>query len=107
MTGHNEMRLAKHLPASTAWLFPEYELESVGLDSHSGVIMERLLDRGTWAQVRWLFAADGEERVAAWVQRHGYRLLSKRSFALWRLVLGITDYDAPRWAVEAREMEPW
>ena len=107
VTGHDEMQLAKGLPASTAWLFPEYEFDSVGLESHSGVIMERLLDRGTWDQVRWLFAAYGEERVATWVQKHGYRLLSKRSFALWRLALDITDFHAPEWAIEAREMEPW
>jgi hypothetical protein len=45
--------------------------------------------------------------VAAWVQRHGFRLLSKRSFALWRLALGIVDYQAPEWAVAAKEMEAW
>jgi hypothetical protein len=45
--------------------------------------------------------------VAAWVRRHGFRLLSKRSFALWRLALDISDYHAPDWAVAAKEMEPW
>ena len=73
----------------------------------NNLIMERLLERGTWDQVRWLFAAYGEDRVAAWVQRHGFRLLSRRSFALWRLALDITDFDAPEWAIEARKMEPW
>ena len=46
------------------------------------MIIERLLERGTWEQVRWLYAVYGEERVAERAQRHGYRLLSKRSFAL-------------------------
>jgi hypothetical protein len=107
VTGDHKMQLVEGLPASTAWLFPEYEFESVGLESHSGVIMERLLERGTWEQVRGLFAAYGEDRVATWVQRHGFRLLSKRSFALWRLALDITEFDAPEWAIEARKMEPW
>jgi hypothetical protein len=71
----------------------------MGLESHSGVIMERLLERGTWEQVRWLFAVFGGERVASWVQRHGLRLLSKRSFALWRLTLGVKDFYAPGWAI--------
>jgi len=95
------------LPADTAWLFPEYDFEAIDLEHHGGVIIERLLERGTWEQVRWLFATYGEERVAGWVRRHGFRLLSKRSFALWRLVLGITDYVAPEWAVEARRAEAW
>jgi hypothetical protein len=107
VTREREAQPKEGLPGSTAWLFPEYEFESIGLEGHSGVIMERLLDRGTWDQVRWLFATYGEDRVASWVQRHGFRLLSKRSFALWRLALDITDFHAPKWAIEARDMEPW
>lgn len=98
---------ANHLPADTAWLFPEYDFESVDTEHHSGVIIERLLERGTWEQLRWLFGAYGEDRVAEWVQRHGFRLLSKRSFALWCLALGVTDYASPAWAIEARSMEVW
>jgi len=98
---------ANRLPADSAWLFPEYDFESMDLERHSGAIIERVLERGTWEQARWLFATYGEGRVAAWVRRHGFRLLSKRSFALWRLALGITDYVAPEWAVEARGAEPW
>ena len=58
-------------------------------------------------QLRWLFAHYGEQYVADWVRQHGFRLLSKRSFALWRLALGVVDYVAPEWAVEAKEMSIW
>jgi len=95
------------LPTDSAWLFPEYDFEEMDRERHRGVIIERVLERGTWQQTRWLFATYGEAEVADWVRRHGFRLLSKRSFALWRLALGISDYDAPDWAVEAKEMEPW
>jgi hypothetical protein len=98
---------AQRLPSDSAWLFPEYDFQAMDLEQHSGVIIERVLERGTWEQARWLFATYGEARVAAWVQQHGFRLLSGRSFALWRLALGITDYVAPAWAVEARRMDPW
>ena len=98
---------ANRLPADSAWLFPEYDFESMDLERHSGAIIERVLERGTWEQARWLFTTYGEQCVAAWVRRHGFRLLSKRSFALWRLVLGITDYTAPEWAVEWRSADPW
>jgi hypothetical protein len=95
------------LPSDSAWLFPEVDVDSLELERHSGVIIERLLERGTWEQVRWLFDTYGEDRVAGWVHRHGFRLLSKRSFALWRLVLGIKEYVAPEWAREVRRMEAW
>jgi hypothetical protein len=97
----------KQIPADSAWLFPEYEFESINLDNHQGVIIERILERGSWKQISWLFETYGENRVAEWVRKHGYRLLSKRSFALWRLTLRINDYNAPAWAVAAKEMEPW
>ena len=104
---YDPVSVTHRLPSDSAWLFPEYDFEAMDLERHSGVIIERVLERGTWEQTRWLFATYGEECVAAWVQRHGFRLLSKRSFALWRLALGITDYVAPVWAMEAQRMEAW
>ena len=85
-------------------MFPEYDFEAVDLEHHRGVIIERILERGTWEQLRWLFATYDEDEVAAWVRRHGFRLLSRRSFALWRLVLYVTDYEAPPWA---KAMQAW
>ena len=95
------------MPADAAWLFPEYDFESVSLASHRGVIIERILERGTWEQLRWLFAVVGEKVAAEWVRHHGFRLLTKRSFALWRLALGVGEFEAPDWAMRARAMEAW
>jgi hypothetical protein len=95
------------LPADAAWLFPEYDFSSVNLKTHRGVIIERILERGTWEQLRWLFAVVGEKTAAEWVRRHGFRLLTKRSFALWRLALDVGKFEAPDWAIRARAMEAW
>ena len=95
------------LPADAAWLFPEYDFDTMDAESHKSVIIERVLERGTWEQLRWLFVTYGEASVAEWVRRHGFRLLSRRSFALWRLALGVSDYVAPEWAIVAKGMEPW
>ena len=108
MKSANSLTLAaNHLPANTAWLFPEYDFEAMDLERHRGVIIERILERGTWDQLGWLFATYSEDNVAEWTRQHGFRLLSKRSFALWRLALGISDYEAPEWAVAAKRMEAW
>lgn len=98
---------SKGLPPDTSWLFPEYKFETMGLESHAAVIIERILERGSWAQLRWLFNYYGESRVADWLRQHGFRSLSQRSFSLWRLALGVTDYVAPEWAVKAKEMSIW
>jgi hypothetical protein len=95
------------LPTDSAWLFPEYTFAEIDQERHRGVIIERFLERGTWEQTRWLFATYGEATVADWVRQHGFRLLSRRSFALWRLALDVSDYHAPDWAVAAKATEPW
>ncbi|NOY60102.1 MAG: hypothetical protein GXO75_14400 [Calditrichaeota bacterium] len=96
-----------HLPTDTAWLFPEYDFQLMDLGEHRGLIIERILEKGSWEQLSWLFATFSEENVADWVRQHGFRLLSKRSFALWRLVLQIENFQAPDWAVLVKEMEQW
>jgi hypothetical protein len=95
------------LPADSDWLFPEYDFEKINLESHRGVIIERILEKGSWAQIRWLFTTFSEAKVTLWVRQHGFRLLSRRSFALWRLVLDVSDYHAPEWAVEAKAEDVW
>lgn len=94
-------------PADMEWLFPEYHFQEMNLADHASVIIERVLEKGNWEQLRWLFATYGEAEAASWVRKHGFRLLSKRSFALWRLALNVTDFDAPDWAIAAKEMEPY
>jgi hypothetical protein len=89
------------------WLFPEYVFEQMGLESHQNIIIERILEKGSWEQVRWLFNVYGKDAVTQWVRKHGFRLLSKRSFALWKLTLDIRDFEAPEWARLAKAEDPW
>ncbi len=92
------------LPQSSQWLFPEYDFAQMMPDEFAGVIIERILDRGSWQEVNWLFERYGEHRLTEWVRAHGFRLLSPRSFALWRLNLNITEFVAPEWAQQAKAM---
>lgn len=96
------------MPADMAWLFPEYSFATMDVQTHRGVIIERVLERGSGEQLKWLFTTYGETAVAEWVAKRGFRLLSKRSFALWRLVLNVETYVAPDWAIAAkRSTESW
>ncbi len=42
------------LPVSSEWLFPEYDFARMNTEEYAGVIIERILDRGSWAEIRWL-----------------------------------------------------
>lgn len=82
------------LPADAAWLLPAYDFDTMDPQHHRSAIIERVLERGTWEQLRWLFVTYGEASVAEWVRRHGFRLFYRRSLALWRLALGATEHVA-------------
>jgi hypothetical protein len=107
LSEENLLFAENNLPRDSAWLFPEYEFELMNLKDHQGVLIEQILERGSWDQVRWLFRIYGEKAISDWLRKHGFRLLSKRSFALWRLTLGINDNNAPAWSITAKQMEPW
>ena len=91
------MTTRQHLPDSTAWLFPEYNFAKMNSRTHRHVIIERILERGSWSEVNWLFATYGEQAIRAWLRQWGLRALSRRSFALWRLVLNVKRFYAPAW----------
>ena len=92
------MELAPNgLPQSSEWLFPEYEFARMNPDDYAGVVIERILDRGSWAEIRWLLDRYGERAIARWVREHGYRRLDRRAFTYWRDMLGIKRYKVPPW----------
>ncbi|MBI2976450.1 MAG: hypothetical protein HYY33_05815, partial [Chloroflexi bacterium] len=81
--------LANGLPADSQWLFPEYDFGLMNTEQFAGVIIERVLERGSIAQTRWLLGCYGKRRIAAWVRRYGYRRLSHKVSEYWRWVFGI------------------
>lgn len=85
------------LPVSSEWLFPEYDFARMEPTEYAGVIIERILDRGSWAEIRWLVDTYGKRGIAQWVRAHGYRRLDPRAFNYWRTMLGIKRYQVPPW----------
>lgn len=81
-------QISHRLPAGALRLFPHHP-EPPGLDEHPDFVIERLLDEGDSADLRWLVARFGEARLRQWVAEHGGRRLSRRSRALWSLALGV------------------
>lgn len=73
-------------PAHALRLFPGSD-ES-GLEPASPHVIARLLEDGDGRDLAWLTSAVPEERLGAWLERHGGRQLSRRSRAFWEVVLG-------------------
>lgn len=85
------------LPADSAWLFPEYDFATMTPRRFANVVIERVLERGSVIQVRWLIQYYGTRTITAWVRRYGYRRLSHKVFEYWRWVFGIKRYHRPPW----------
>jgi len=85
------------LPASSEWLFPEYDFARMNTQKYESVIIERVLARGSWVEIRWLLDTYGKRGIAKWVRAHGYRRLDPRAFNYWRNMLGIKRYTVPPW----------
>lgn len=85
------------LPQSSQWLFPEYDFARMRADKYSGVIMERIINRGSWAEIRWMLDTYSKREIAKWIRAYGYRRLDRRAFAYWCMMLGIKRYKVPPW----------
>jgi len=97
--------ITAEIPASTRWLFPEYNFDRMNAEEFFPVIVERILNRGSWAEIRWLLDRYEKDRIAAWVQRHGYRRLDKRALHYWCWMLGIREVHKPPWETESQAIQ--
>jgi hypothetical protein len=70
-------------------------------------IVARLLEDGDHADLAWLCGLLGEPAMAAWLERHGARRLSRRSLAFWAVLLDRPALRPERLPALARRMELW
>jgi hypothetical protein len=81
------------LPAGARRLFPHYD-QPLPAEA-AGLVIARLLEDGDRQDLRWLFQHFGHPRLAAWVDRHGARQLSRRSLSFWCTTLGLSSSELP------------
>ncbi|MBN1887564.1 MAG: hypothetical protein JW850_06225 [Thermoflexales bacterium] len=79
------------IPVSLRPYFQEYVLEELDPERSAFTIIERTLAWGELAELRWLFARYGEERLAEWMRQAGWRCLPRRRFKYWSCFFGQSD----------------
>ena len=79
--------MTDELPRDARRLFAHYDEPARLPDRSPTLVLARLMEEGNAADLRWLTSAYAEADLAAWVDAHGDRQLSRRSLALWRLLL--------------------
>ena len=81
------------IPVSLRPVFQEYVLEDLDPERSAFTVIERTLAWGGLAELRWLFARYGRERLAEWVRQAGWRLLPRRRLKHWLCFFELSDYQ--------------
>ncbi|HJS17865.1 MAG TPA: hypothetical protein VJ785_03905, partial [Anaerolineales bacterium] len=53
------------------------------------LIIQRVLEFGTWEEIRWLFKTYRSKRIRLFLRRHGERWLKPVAFNYWRRLPGV------------------
>ena len=75
------------IPTSLAPFLQEYNLELLDRERSAATIIERTLQFGNRAEIRWLFSYYSHERIADWIRHWGNEALPEPHLTFWRLVL--------------------
>jgi hypothetical protein len=94
------------LPASVQRLLSDYDIPAT--PSGPGwerVVIERVMARGTLADMRWLLASFDRDRLAAYLAERGRRVLPPRELRFWATICRVPAAEADSWLHAARERE--
>lgn len=81
------------IPSSLQPFFQEYNLANLRLYKDANLIIQRTLEYGTWAEVRWLFRTYSRQRIQRFLREHGERWLKPATFNYWRKLLCIRRWQ--------------
>jgi hypothetical protein len=79
------------IPSTLAPFFQEYNLLQLNPQRDSATIIERALQFGNRAELRWLFHEYPREQITDWVKRFGRDRLPHPHVDFWRIVLEIQE----------------
>jgi len=78
--------MASSLPARVGRLFSHYDCDRLAR-SNRCFVLARILEYGDSEDFAWLLQSVPETELRQWFETHGYRQLSRRSFAFWHWLL--------------------
>jgi hypothetical protein len=79
------------IPATLAPFFQEYNLQQLDPQRDSATIIERALQFGNRAEIRWLFAQYPRTQIVDWIKRFGKARLPHPHLDFWRMLLEINE----------------
>jgi hypothetical protein len=77
------------IPATLAPFFQEYNLQQLDPQRDAATIIERALQFGNRAEIRWLFAQYSRIQIVDWIEQFGKARLPQPHLDFWRMLLEI------------------
>jgi hypothetical protein len=82
--------LENNIPPTLAPFLQEYDLAQLDAQTSAPLLIERALQYGSRAELRWLFGQYPRSQITAWVKRFGDERLPHPHIDFRRIVLEIT-----------------
>jgi len=79
------------IPQSLAPFFQEYDVKKLTPERDSHTIIERVLQFGNRAELRWLFTVYTQTEISSWVRQFGRDKLPQPHRTFWRIILEINE----------------
>lgn len=77
------------IPRSLAPFFQEYDIAKLVPENDSHTIIERVLQFGNRAEIKWLFTVYTQKQIVSWLARFGAERLPQPHLNFWNFVLGV------------------
>ena len=92
------------IPTTIQTLMWEYSQDEIPSgEKWQSAIIERVMQRGCWEDMRWLLQAYDPERLRAFLERRGRRTLAPRELRFWATICGLPKDQQDTWVHESRE----
>jgi hypothetical protein len=75
------------IPRTLSPFFQEYDFARLNVETAAHTIIERALQFGNRAELRWLFAAYSQAQITDWVRHFGEDRLPQPHRTFWQIVL--------------------
>lgn len=96
--------LSPKIPAGLKPYFQEYDTAQLDFTRDANLIIQRVLEFGTWDEIRWLFETYRSKRIRLFLREHGERWLHPVIFNYWRKLLGLRKWKKSPFPVAKGEL---
>ena len=95
------------IPAALKPYFQEYDITRLNITRDANLIIQRVLEIGTWDELRWLFETYRSKRIRLFLRERGERLLKPVTFTYWRKLLDIRRWKKLPFPTAKGELWPF